>query len=63
MRGIDVCRTLDTPRFRVSLLVLIASNADKIAEADAMVANLRRVIADTECRPDPLTEEWRLTKQ
>jgi len=54
---------LDTPRFRVSLLVLIASNADKIAEADAMVANLRRVIADTECRPDPLTEEWRLTKQ
>jgi len=35
----------------------------QIAEADAMVANLRRVIADTECRPDPLTEEWRLTKQ
>lgn len=62
MRRIKACGTLDTPRFRVNLLILIADNMDKIAEADSMLANLRRVITDTECQPDPCTEEWRLPK-
>jgi len=62
MRRVKGSQNLETPRFRVSLLVLVASNTDKIAEADSMLANLRRVITDTECQPDPFTEEWRLPK-
>lgn len=40
--------------------MLIASNTRKITDADDTLANLCRVITDTECQPEPLTEDWRL---
>ena len=60
MRRIKACGTLDTPRFRVSLLLLIADNTDKIDAADVMLANLRRVLITTECQADRISEDWRL---
>jgi len=49
-----------TPRERVELLHLVAMNADWVPDADELLANLRRVISDEECRPETLISEWAL---
>ena len=49
---------MESPRDRDELLVLIAVNAERLPNHEALMASLRRVIAETECQPDPPTLEW-----
>jgi len=51
-------RKVESPRERVELLVLLAVNAERLLNHEALMASLRRVIAETECQPDPPTPEW-----
>ena len=44
----------------MELWLLIAANEVGVPEADDMLASLRRVIADQDCKADPVTPAWRL---
>ena len=47
-----------TPRERVELLVMIAGNAHRVPDADALLAQLRAAIREQEGHADAMTPEW-----
>ncbi len=47
-----------TPRERVQLFWLMADNAYCFPDVQALLAELRQVIAGQECQPEPATSEW-----
>ncbi len=50
----------ETPRQRVRLMLLVADNAERMHDADRLLADLRALIQAEECQADGPTNEWRL---